>query len=184
MHAFDYLSIFVSIIIALGVSHLLLSFARLIYLRDKVDVFVPGLIWAFALLLLQIQIWWVSFYRRDIEHWSFFGFVLYLLIPSIVSMLSHLVFPELKAGANLEKDYYHNKPFFFGLLASVVIISLLEDLTRSGSLHTDANMFYRVAFLVIAICGIVFSKKWMQYLLSILFLAGLLCYIKTVFSML
>jgi len=184
MHAFDYLSIFVSIIIALGVSHLLLSFARLIYLRDKVTIFIPSLIWAFALLVLQIQIWWVSFYRRDIEHWSFFGFALYLLIPSIVSMLSYLVFPELKAGANLERDYYHNKPFFFSLLGSVVVISLLEDLTRNGSVHIDANTYYRVVFFVIAICGIVFSRRWIQYVLAILFLSGLLCYIRTVFSML
>jgi len=184
MHAFDYLSIFVSIIIALGVSHLLLSFARLIYLRDKVTVFIPSLIWAFSLLLLQIQIWWVSFYRRDIEHWSFFGFVLYLSIPAIISMLSHLAFPELKPNADLQKDYYHNKPFFFGLLASVIVISLLEDLIRSGSLKPDANTLYRAAFLVIAICGMVFIKKWIQYLLAVLFLTGLLCYINTVFSQL
>jgi hypothetical protein len=133
---------------------------------------------------LQIQIWWASFYRRDIEHWSFFGFALYLSIPSIVSMLSYLLFPELKPGADLQKDYYHNKPFFFGLLASAVVISLLEDLSRSGTLNHDANTFYRVAFLVIAISGIVFSRKWMQYLLACAFFTGLLLYIKTVFSML
>ena len=91
---------------------------------------------------------------------------------------------RLKPGADLQKDYYHNKPFFFGLLASVTIISLLEDLTRSGSLKPDANTFYRVAFLVIAIGGIVFSKKWIQYMLAFMFLTGLLCYIRTVFSML
>jgi len=184
MHAFDYLSVFVSIIVALGVSHLLQSLARLIYLRDKITVFIPSLIWAFALLILQIQIWWASFYRRDIDHWSFFGFAFYLSIPVIISMLSFLLFPELKPGTDLQKDFYHNKPFFFGLLASSVAISLLEDLTRSGSLNRDANTYYRVVFLVVAIGGTIVNKTWMQYLLAAVFLTALLCYIRTVFSIL
>ena len=109
MHVFDHLSIFVSIVIALGVTHLLSSLARLIHLRRHIKVYGPALVMAFSLLLLQIQIWWVSFYRRDILDWSFFGFALYLTIPATVSMLSYLAIPEPSEGGDMALDYNYNR---------------------------------------------------------------------------
>jgi hypothetical protein len=182
MHPFDYLSIFVSIIIALGVTHLLSSFARLIHLRDQVTKCAPALIWAMALLLLQVQIWWVSFHRRDIEDWNFFGFTLYLLIPSIVSMLSYLVLPELHPQANIEREYYHNRKWFFALLGGAILISLIEDFARSRAVQIDANLTFRVEFLALAIAGYFFAAKRVQLVIALAFLCSLVAYIAFVFA--
>lgn len=76
MRPFDYLSILVSIIVALGVTALLSNTARYIRLRDRITGYAPGIVWVSALFLLQVQIWWVSFHRREIETWTFFGFLL------------------------------------------------------------------------------------------------------------
>jgi hypothetical protein len=181
MHPFDYLSIFVSIIIALGVTHLLSSFARLIHLRNNVGRCAPALIWAISLLVLQVQIWWVSFHRRDIEDWTFFGFSLYLLIPSIVSMLSYLVLPELHPQANIEREYYHNRKWFFGLLGTVILISLIEDFARSRAMHIDANFIFRAEFLALAIAGYFIEAKRGQLIIALAFLFSLVTYIAVVF---
>jgi len=182
MHPFDYLSIFVSIIIALGVSHLLSSLARLIHLRGQVRPFAPALVWAASLLLLQVQIWWASFYRRDIAEWTFFGFTLYLLIPSIVSMLSYLALPELAPGADLERGYNHNRRWFFGLLALVVAISLIEDFARSETVRLDPNSAFRIGFLVLAAAGWAIESARGQLAIAIVFLISLVTYIGVVFA--
>jgi hypothetical protein len=181
MHPFDYLSIFVSIIIAMGVTHLLSSFARLIHFRDQIGRCVPALIWAVSLLLLQVEIWWVSFHRRDIEQWTFFGFALYLLIPSIVSMLSFLVLPELHSQANMEKGFYHNRKWFFGLLGIVVLVSLTEDFVRMRTLQMDTNFAFRLEFVALAVAGYLIEAKRGQLAISIAFFCSLVAYIALVF---
>jgi hypothetical protein len=182
MHPFDYLSIFVSIIIALGVTHLLSSLARYIHLRGQVRPFAPALVWAASLLLLQVQIWWVSFYRRDIPEWTFFGFILYLLIPSIVSMLSYLALPELHAGADMEREYNRNRRWFFGLLAAVIVISLAEDFSRSETVRIDANSAFRIGFIALAAAGWAIESARGQLAIAIVFLISLVTYISVVFS--
>ena len=181
MHAFDYLSIFVSIIIAFGVTHLLSQFARLIHLRNRVRWSAPALIWAISLLILQVQIWWVSFYRREIEHWTFFGFALYLLIPAVVSTLSYIVLPELHSDVDLDKEFYHNRRWFFALLGGVVVVSLAEDLVRTHMVAVDANTIFRAVFLIVAALGMVLNGRKAQLIVAIGFLSLLVGYIATVF---
>ena len=96
MKQFDHLSIFVSMIIALGVRHLILSVANMINLRGKVRIYYPTLVWMISLLMLQLQIWWVFYSRHETSDWSYFAFLFYLYIPITASMLSHLLAPEIK----------------------------------------------------------------------------------------
>lgn len=73
-----------------------------------------------SLFLLLVFNWWVLFYRREVELWTFFGFLLYLLIPILVSVSGYLLVPEmeleLEPKFDLEKQYFHNRKWFFGIL--------------------------------------------------------------------
>jgi hypothetical protein len=181
MRPFDYLSILVSIIVALGVTALLSNAARYIRLRDEIVGYAPAAIWSLALFLLLVQIWWVSFYRRDIESWTFFGFVLYLLIPILVALLSHLVLSDLVPGTNVEGEFLKIRTWFFGLLALAVVLSLVEDWVRSGLVHVDANFAFRCVFLVLAGAGLILKSRAGQLVVALAFLASLLAYISVVF---
>ena len=182
MPEFNHLSIFISIIIALGVSHLVSSGARLIHLRGRVRIHYPTVIWMVTLLLLQVQIWWVAFYRRDVKEWTFFGFLLYLLIPIVVSMLGYLLVPQLDANTDLENEYYHNRKWHFGLLAGVVAVSLLEDAVRSGMARLDLNFSMRVAFLVLCGVGVTTRAKRAQLPVALAFLGLFVFYMVLVFA--
>ena len=105
MSQFDFLSVLVSIIIALGLSHILASAAQLIRRRRRVQMHYTTLIWMAVLFLLLVQIWWVAFHLREIMHWSFFGFLLYLLIPTLVSVLGYLLVSEIEL--ELEPEFNH-----------------------------------------------------------------------------
>ena len=181
MKQFDHLSIFVSMIIALGVRHLILSVAGLIHLRGKVKIYYPTMIWMISLLLLQLQIWWVFFYRHDNSEWLYFNFLFYLIIPITVSMISHLLLPEIKADTNLEEIYDHNHKWFFGLLASIAVVSLTEDFFRSGAAHFDLNFWGRVVFIVLSMFGLFYRSKRLQLPLAIVFLCLFIIYIALIF---
>ncbi len=186
MSQFDFLSVLVSIIIALGLSHILASAAQLIRRRRRVQMHYTTLIWMAVLFLLLVQIWWVAFHRREIMHWSFFGFLLYLLIPTLVSVLGYLLVSEieleLEPEFNLEREYYDNRRWFFGILGAVVVLSLVEDAVRSRTLSLDLNSAIRFVFFLLSVAGFGIQAKRAQFSIALTFLVVLLCYIGFVFG--
>lgn len=155
MNEFEYLSVLVSIIIGLGLSHLLSSAARLIQLRHRARLYVPALCWMTLLFLAHIQIWWVAFDRRTDPRWNFFSFLLYLLIPITVFVLSYLIVPDLEAekGVDLKASYYENRIWIFGLFGLVPLISLGEEYLRDNGIKMDTDVLFRLCFTVLAFCA-------------------------------
>ena len=166
MHSFDYLSIFVSIIIALGVSHLLSSAAGLILLRDRVRLHGPTLVWMEVLFLVQVLIWWGSFNRRDVDDWTFFGFLFYLLMPIIASMLGFILLPSPQPDTDLEREYCRNRRWFFGLFVAIQAVSLIEDSFRSR-VGFDLNLGLRVAILAMLGAGLAIGSRRAQLPIAI-----------------
>lgn len=155
MTQFEYLSVLVSIIIGLGLSHLLSSIARLIQLRHRTRFYVPTLCWMALLFLAHIQIWWVAFERRGNADWNFFSFLLYLLIPITVFVLSYLIVPDLEreGQVDLKASYYANRVWVFGLFGLVPLISLGEEYIHDGGIPMDADVLFRLCFMVLALCA-------------------------------
>lgn len=154
MSQFEYLSVLVSIIIGLGLSHLLSSAARLIQLRHRARLYVPALCWMALLFLAHIQIWWVAFERRTDPRWNFFSFLLYLLIPITVFVLSYLIIPDLEGEqVDLKASYYANRVWIFALFGLVPLISLGEEYLRDDGIKTDTDVLFRLCFTVLAFCA-------------------------------
>ena len=148
MGKFEYLSVLVSIIIGLALANLLSGAARLIQLRARVQPHVPTLCWMATLFLINVQVWWAAFDRRHSGDWSFFAFLLFLLIPIILSLLSYLVLPDLgdEDAVDLAANFNHNRPWFFGLLAAAPVISLIDQWLRDGRMPADLDALFRVVF--------------------------------------
>jgi hypothetical protein len=128
----------------------------------------------------------VAFYRREIAHWSFFGFLLYLSIPTLVSVLGYLLVPEieleLEPEFNLEREYYENRRWFFGILGVVVVLSLLEDAVRSGTLNVDLNSVIRLVFFLLCGAGFTIQAKRAQFSIALAFFVILVSYIGLFFA--
>jgi len=150
---FEYLSVLVSIIVGLALTQLLSGVARLIQLRRRIPMHAPTLLWMAMLFLIDVQVWWVAFERRTAQQWTFFNFLLYLLIPIGVFLLSYLVLPDMgdEDSPDLRANFEGNRTWFFGLLASLPAISLLEQAVRDGTLRFDDDVAFRMAFIVLAL---------------------------------
>jgi hypothetical protein len=153
MTQFEYLSVLVSIIVGLALTQLLSSAARLIQLRRRVRMHAPTLLWMPTLFLIDVQVWWVAFERRATTEWHFFGFLLYLLIPVMLFLLSYLVLPDLgdEDEADLRDNFDGNRGWFFGLLAGIGTVSLAEQALRVGLLRFDADVAFRVFFVALSL---------------------------------
>jgi hypothetical protein len=150
---FEYLSVLVSIIIGLALTQLLSGAARLIQLRHRIRMHGPTLWWMLVLFLIDIQVWWVAFERRGNEEWHYFSFLLYLLIPVMLFLLSYLVLPDLgdEDTADLAANFDDNRAWYFGLLAAIPLVSLLEQFVRGAGVAVDADAGFRVVFAAAAL---------------------------------
>jgi hypothetical protein len=153
MSPFEYLSVLVSIIVGLALTQLLSGAARLIQLRRRVVMHPATLWWMVSLFLINVQVWWVAFDRRESRDWNFFSFLLYLLIPIGLFLLSYLVLPDLgdEDRPDLRANFDDNRQWFFGLLAALPAISLIEQVLREGQLQLDLDVGFRVAYLSLAL---------------------------------
>jgi len=185
MSQFEFLSVFVSIIIALGISNILSSAMRLIRRRGRVRMHKATLIWMAVLFLLQVLVWWVAFQRRESTNWTFYRFLLYLMMPILVSVPGYLLVPEMEMELvpdfDLEREFNHNRRWFFVILAAMGAVSLAEYAVSSAPSKLGFGSAFPFVVIGLSIGGFSLRAKWAQLLIALTFLATLLCYIGFVF---
>ena len=130
MDSFSYLSVFISLILGLAVTHLLTGVAALIRSRRELRLWWPTPLWMATTFLIQVQTWWALFTLRKIEHWSFAEFLIVLLQPVAIFMMTALIIPRTVAGktADLKNEYFREFRWFFSALLLALIASLAKNL--------------------------------------------------------
>jgi hypothetical protein len=183
MEPFEYLSVLVSIIVGLGLSHLLATAARLIQERDRVQFFGPTLIWMGLLFVLQIQIWWAAFEWQSGGTWGFFPFLLFLSLPVGAYLLSVLLVPNLDAPdrVDLETSYFAQRRWFFGLLTLLPILSLLHEQVQSGQVARDIDAAFRLGFAATALLGLAVRSRRGHWIVTAGFALAFAAYVALLF---
>jgi hypothetical protein len=128
--AFEYVTVFISIILGLGVTQILTGVADLVHQSDRVRIYWPHMVWVAIVLILHVQEWYITFELRTFNAWRLPVFLLVLLYPIILFITARLLFPF---GLNDDvidlKDFYYKnyrKIFLFG--AILALISIFHDL--------------------------------------------------------
>lgn len=168
MDAFGYLSVLISIVLGLGLTHLLAGMAKLMRHRSYVCFYAPTLVWMGLLFLLHVQIWWAVFDLRRVSEWTFFAFVLVLAIPTLVYLLTFLLVPDFdrEERVDLKASYFGNRRWFFALFALLPLVSLTQEYAVSQSIQWDADPLFRLGFLVLALVGLMSSSERVHWWLA------------------
>jgi hypothetical protein len=126
MAAFSYLSGLTSIVLALGITRLLMGFGRMLQARGKVQVYWVHLVWSLNLFLYIVLIWWILFRWRDWTDWNFFLFLFLLASPIVTFLMGVLLFPEsLDEEVKLKNHFYANRRSCFVLVAIRPVLYLI-----------------------------------------------------------
>ncbi|HVT33585.1 MAG TPA: hypothetical protein VHE32_13120 [Rhodanobacteraceae bacterium] len=183
MSEFEYITVLLSIIIGLGVTQLLSGVARLI--RDGRAL--GGGWWIFiivaTLLLADLQVWWVSFGWRQIEEWTFFGYVAFLILPILLYLLSYLVLPSdlhLDGDALARAFIAKRKPFFL-LMMLIAPASFFQQWMLAGGIRPDLDSAMRLLWIVLAVPGFVSSRIAVQAAVAVASFVLLATYIALLF---
>lgn len=175
-----------SIVLGLGVAQLLSSLASIIRGRERARLYAPLVFWLVFLVLAHVQTWWSMFGLRDHGAWSFATFVVVLLQPVLLFLLSALFTPEPQpdGSLDLEATYWRHARPFFALLLAVLLVSLGKDVALDERLPTTPNLAAHFVFMAQAVAALLWRNRLFHWIAAPLALAGLAVYVAALFAQL
>lgn len=181
---FSYLSVLISIILGLGIAHVLGAFIRLLRHRSRSTVYWPSVVWAFNLLGLMVLVWWSDFSLTNHDNWTFAIFVLTLTLPALLYVVSGLILPtgESLGQDALRRSYEENRVWFFSLLVAAVVLSFIQSLLLDGHIKANLDSALKLLVMVVMAVPIVFKGERVQKAVAIFNSLWLAVYIAVLFS--
>jgi hypothetical protein len=167
MNPYEYLNVLISIILGLAITRILTGLATVITARERVDFYWPPIVWAIWIFFIAAQHWWAQWTLQYTKRWTFLDFVLLLLVPVGMFLLSALVLPEREEDGKLDLGewFFRNRAWFFGIMFFLPGLSIAEEIVRSGHMGNVINFAFLLAFeVVIAVAFFLKSRKVQEWL--------------------
>ena len=131
MDMFNYVMVLASVIIGLGITHLLQGIGGIVQQPTREKTYWVHLLWVAAIFLRAIFWWWFEFRLSKIAEWTFTLYVFVLGYAVLIYLWCALLFPRDLAGYDGFKDYYYSRRrWFFGLLLVGQAVDLADTLLK------------------------------------------------------
>jgi hypothetical protein len=146
MTIFEYVSVAISIIIALAIAEGLRGLRSALDSRRRYSIHVT---WIFIKLANPVFYWWAIWGLREVpEYWNMGTFTYLLMMPSIMYLQLHsLVSENPDQIADWRAHFYNQRRWFFGLNTFLAVLAALNF----ANLFVPAppNLFPIVAYTII-----------------------------------
>ena len=161
MGAFEYLSVLISIILALGMTRVLGGVGEMLQAGSLRRLYWVHTIWIINMFLYLLIAWWIFYRWRNQQPWTFLLFVFVLISPTILYLASLLLFPR-ESDSDLAIDYkthyYANHRAFFILFGLFTPVDIVDSLLKGvphflalGPAYFASGLLYFVGLVTAAI---------------------------------
>lgn len=161
MTAFEYLSVLISIILALGMTRVLGGVGEMLQARSRRRIYWVHALWIINLFLYLVIAWWIFYRWRSQQSWNFYLFVFVLISPTLLYLASMLLFPregDIDRASNYKTHYYANHRAFFILFALFTPVDVADSLLKGvphflalGPVYFISNALYFAGLTAAAI---------------------------------
>jgi len=144
MEHLAHLSTFVSLIYGLGVANVLAHVASLIKRGKNADWYWIHTAWSAFLLLAMASFWWMLQAWAAVPHIGYLSYLSMLLIPSLLFVMSDLMFPERSAegAVSLKAHFFAIKRPLFLLLLALLVSDELDSVQKGWQHVVDLGPVY------------------------------------------
>lgn len=178
MTEFEFLAIGISLILGLGTTLLLTSFLNVFVNRQNIRFDWIPLVWAFYILLIQIQYYAATWNLNDVTDWNFLTFASTLLLAGLIFIAAGLVLPigQGKYPSDLRNYFEHHGKWAVGALAVRGVVAIFSNhfiIIKNYSLNlVDVLIFLQIAFALLF-----FISKKRKLLITFTLLYGLILFL-------
>jgi hypothetical protein len=136
MNEFDFLAIFVSIILGLGVTHVLAGAGRAFYRRKQIPIDEVHMVLTGATLLILVLNWWVFFFWQTRTQWTFEVFLILMAWTASFYMLAIFLYPaDASDSHNYQEIFDRTRTGYCGSLIASVLLDILQTAIRGDLFH-------------------------------------------------
>ena len=164
MDQFEYVMVLVSIIIGLGIAHILLGvggiIARLSGRGERLELSVAHAFWlAFCFIWMVMFWWWEYRFSSRVSDWTM-GLYLFLVTYAVtLFLISVVLVPRSWDGVTSLQDYFlRRRVWFYSLLILLTVLDQVDSYLKGGIeylLETGAlNIAFSILIIPIALVGI------------------------------
>jgi len=176
MTQFEFVSVAVSIVLALSVTRLLTAAPHLLVSGRR--YWVHGL-WAASLLPIHLGFWWAMWAYREVDPWTFRGFAAVMLTPALLYLtVTTLVSDSPSSVESWRERFYARRRVFFSLLFLALMSSPLRQFTVLGSPLPSPGLGAPVLFgpplLLVSAIGAFTPKERIHQILALIAAATVL----------
>jgi len=143
---FEYVAVLTSIVIGLGITHLLQGVARIIQHPGRERLYSVHLTWVAYMFVNAVFWWWWEFRLSELDAWTFQIYLFVILYAVNIYLLCALLFPADLAGYDGYKDYFYSRRrWFFGLAAFSFAIDYLDSWVKGPEHLANLGLEYLIA---------------------------------------
>lgn len=156
MAPYEYLTIFVAVILGLAVVNLIGGVASILDSRFGQRLDWIHSVWTLNVLLTTLLVWWFNFDLTTAEVWTlphFLNLVTYVLI---LYLMSGLLYPVRGAEVvDFRSHFEANRPRFFAMGVAFQVVDFNQTLLMRQALDTDLNVLRLASVVVFGLAFVV-----------------------------
>jgi len=138
MTTFEYVAVLVSIVVGLGIAHLLHGVGRLISHPKRWKIYWVHLVWALYTFLFLVHFWWWEFQMSTVEVWTPQLYMFLILYAVLLFLVCVILFPnDFADGRSYREYYYGRRRWFFGLWLGVLTVDTIDTMLKGGEYVAD-----------------------------------------------
>jgi hypothetical protein len=179
---FEHCRLILGMVLSLAVARLLNGFARFVQHPTRHKIFLPHILWAFAILLHLTHFWWWEFaLARFVTQWTFEIYALLLLYAISIFFLACLLFPDdIQDYSGYEEYFMSRRAWFFTMFAATISIDFVDTLLKGATYFQSLGPEYPIrnaAYLVLCAVAVWSKSTRVQFWLAAVSLAYEVSYI-------
>ena len=148
---FNYVMVLASVIVGLGVTHLLQGVSVIIQHPRREKVYWVHLAWVAAIFLRAIFWWWFEFRLSTTPQWTFGLYFFVLGYALLLYLTCALLFPRDLADYDGFKDYFYSRRgWFFGVNLAGIAVDVLDSLFKGADHFRSLGSSYPIIMVILA----------------------------------
>ena len=156
MGVFEYVSVLTSIVIGLGIAHLLKGVASLVQHPGRAKAYWVHLLWVTFMFFQAVFFWWWEFALQSLDQWTFDIYLFVLFYAFVIYLLCALLFPQDLDDYSGYEDYFMaRRAWFLGLLAVYFLLDFWDTWIKGADYFASLGLEYPISQAIIIVCLLV-----------------------------
>ena len=135
MSPFEFITVFVSLIVGFALAHILRAVSDLYEIRERVKTYWLNSLWVTTVIMWSIFTWWgLWILSIELTEWTYAQYWILVINVSSIYFFTTLVLPKAtdEGEINLEKHYYSVHKAFFSVVAFSLFSSAIVNYSLFG----------------------------------------------------